>query len=84
MPVVWVAFSGRSDVTATLVGTLLLIAGFQALTIYSEQWALVLMGILLAGTVLLAPDGLIVSLANALARRRARGRAVLEPSLAER
>lgn len=84
MPVVWVAFSGRSDVTATLIGTLLLIAGFQALTIYSEQWALILMGILLAGTVLIAPDGLIVSLANAVARRRARGMAVLKPSLQER
>ena len=84
MPVVWVAFSGRSDVTATLIGTLLLIAGFQALTIYSEQWALILMGVLLAGTVLIAPDGLIVSLANAVARRRARNRTVLRPSLQER
>jgi branched-chain amino acid transport system permease protein len=83
MPVVWVAFSGRSDVTATLVGTLFLIAGFQALTIYSEQWALILMGVLLAGTVLIAPDGLIVSLAKVLARRRARSRPVLEPSLLE-
>jgi urea transport system permease protein len=84
MPVVWVAFSGRSDVTATLVGTLLLIVGFQTLTIYSEQWALILMGILLAGTVLIAPDGLIVSLAKALARRRARRQPVLSPSLQER
>jgi branched-chain amino acid transport system permease protein len=84
MPVVWVAFSGRSDVTATLIGTLLLIAGFQALTIYSEQWALILMGVLLAGTVLIAPDGLIVSLANVVARRRARKRTVLRPSLQER
>ncbi|MBS0224059.1 MAG: ABC transporter permease [Proteobacteria bacterium] len=84
MPVVWVAFSGRSDVTATLIGTLLLIAGFQALTIYSEQWALILMGVLLAGTVLIAPDGLIVSLANVVARRRARGGAALKPSLQER
>jgi urea transport system permease protein len=81
--VVWVAFSGRSDVTATLVGTLLLIAGFQTLTIYSEQWALVLMGVLLAGTVLIAPDGLIVSAAKALARRRARSQPVLSPSLQE-
>jgi branched-chain amino acid transport system permease protein len=84
MPVVWVAFSGRSDVTATLIGTVLLISGFQALTIYSEQWALVLMGALLAGTVLIAPDGLIVSAANVLARRRARSRSVLTPSLSER
>jgi urea transport system permease protein len=63
---------------------LLLIAGFQALTIYSEQWALILMGVLLAGTVLVAPEGLIVSLANGVARRRARSRTALQPSLQER
>lgn len=84
MPVVWVAFSGRSDVTATLIGTLLLIVGFQTLTIYSEQWALIMMGVLLAGTVLIAPDGLIVSLARATARRRALRQPVLSPSLQER
>jgi branched-chain amino acid transport system permease protein len=83
MPVVWVAFSGRSDVTATLVGTLLLIVGFQTLTIYSEQWALVLMGVLLVATVLLAPEGLIVSLAKGLAKRRGQRQPLLAPSLKE-
>jgi branched-chain amino acid transport system permease protein len=83
MPVVWVAFSGRSDVTATLVGTLLLIVGFQTLTIYSEQWALVLMGVLLVATVLVAPEGLIVSLAKGLAKRRAQRQPFLAPSLKE-
>jgi branched-chain amino acid transport system permease protein len=83
MPVVWVAFSGRSDVTATLVGTLLLIVGFQTLTIYSEQWALVLMGVLLVGTVLVAPEGLIVSLVKGIARRRAQRRPLLSPALEE-
>jgi branched-chain amino acid transport system permease protein len=81
MPVVWVAFSGRSDVTATLVGTLLLIVGFQSLTIYSEQWALVLMGVLLVATVLVAPEGLVVSLVKGVAKRRARRRSLLVPSL---
>src|SRR5690242_19515637 len=83
MPVVWVAFSGRSDVTATLVGTLLLIVGFQTLTIYSEQWALVLMGVLLVATVLVAPEGLIVSLTKALAKRRGQRQPLLAPSLKE-
>jgi len=81
MPVVWVAFSGRSDLTASLAGTLLLLFGFQAITIYSEQLALILMGVLLAGTVLLAPNGLVVSSVNGLVRRRTRRRAVLTPSL---
>ena len=32
LPIVWVAVGGRSDLTATLLGTILLIGGFQALT----------------------------------------------------
>ncbi len=40
MPIVWVAFSGRSDLTATLVGSFLLLFGFQTITVYSQQLAL--------------------------------------------
>jgi urea transport system permease protein len=72
MPVVWVAFSGRSDLTATLVGTFVLLFVFQTLTVYSEQSALILMGLLLVGTVLFAPKGLIASLGTVLARPRRR------------
>jgi branched-chain amino acid transport system permease protein len=61
LPVVWVAVSGRGDLTATLFGTLLVLAVFQALTIYGSQYALVAMGLLLVITVLLAPEGLILS-----------------------
>lgn len=62
MPIVWVAFSGRSDVTATLIGTVVLLFIFQTINVYSEQFALVLMGALLVGTVMLAPRGLIIEL----------------------
>ena len=55
LPIGWVAVGGRSDLTTTLIGTLLLIGGFQALTIYGSQYALVFMGALLVLTVLLAP-----------------------------
>ena len=41
MPIVWVAFSGRTDLTATLVGTFILLFGFQTLTVYSQEAALV-------------------------------------------
>jgi branched-chain amino acid transport system permease protein len=44
MPIVWVAFSGRSDLTATLVGSFVSCFGFQTITVYSQQAALVLMG----------------------------------------
>jgi branched-chain amino acid transport system permease protein len=62
LPIVWVAVGGRRDLTTTLLGTLLVIGGFQALTIYGSQYALVVMGLLLVLTVLLAPDGLITGI----------------------
>lgn len=68
LPIVWVAVGGRRDLTTTLLGTILLIGGFQALTVYGSQYALVVMGLLLVLTVLLAPEGLVTALA-ALPRR---------------
>lgn len=68
MPIVWVAFSGRSDVTATLVGTFTLLLAFQTITIYSQQYALILMGSVLLATVLFMPTGLMVE-AGRLIRR---------------
>jgi urea transport system permease protein len=68
MPIVWVAFSGRSDVTATLVGTFAILLAFQTITIYSQQYALILMGSVLLATVLFMPTGLMVE-AGRLIRR---------------
>ena len=68
LPVIWVAVGGRSDLTTTLVGTLLVIGGFQALTIYGSQYALVVMGALLVGTVLVAPQGLVMAVSRLLRR----------------
>jgi branched-chain amino acid transport system permease protein len=76
LPVVWVAVGGRRDVTATLVGTLLVLTLFQQLTIYGSQYALVAMGILLVLVVLLAPEGVVIALARLVGRvgRRKEGR----------
>ena len=41
-----------------------MLALFQALTIYGSQYALVVMGLLLVVTVLFAPEGLIVAIAE--------------------
>ena len=41
LPIVWVAVGGRSDLTTTFIGTLIVLAGFQALTIHGSQYALV-------------------------------------------
>jgi len=72
LPIVWVAVGGRADLTATLIGTLVVLAGFQALTIYGSQYALVVMGLLLVVTVLVAPQGLIAELMDLPARLRRR------------
>jgi len=66
LPVLWVAVSGRSDLTATLLGTLLVLTVFQMLTVYSNQYALVLMGLLLVLTVMLAPNGIFLTLGRKL------------------
>jgi len=68
LPIVWVAVGGRKDLTATLVGTLLVLSIFQFLTIYGSQYALIVMGVLLTLTVLLAPDGIVASLMQRLGR----------------
>ncbi len=74
MPIIWVAFSGRSDVTATLVGTFALLVAFQNITIYSEQYALILMGLLLLVTILVLPQGLFVTIGRYLERLPGRRR----------
>ena len=62
LPIIWVAVGGRGDLTTTLIGTLILLGAFQALTIYGSQYALVAMGLLLVLTVLLTPEGLVTAL----------------------
>lgn len=84
MPIVWVAFSGRGDITATMVGSFLILLIFQTLTVYSQQAALVLMGAMLLVTVLVAPQGFVIGvvrLAGRLGRRR--GADVDNPPAAE-
>ncbi len=68
LPLIWVAVGGRSDLTSTVVGTLVVLAAFQALTIYGSQYALVFMGVLLVLTVLIAPNGLVLGAMNWLGR----------------
>ena len=68
LPIVWVAFSGRRDLTATLVGSFVLLYAFQTITIHSQQAALIVMGGLLLGTVMLAPQGLVLGIGVLLTR----------------
>lgn len=68
LPIVWVAVGGRSDLTTTLVGTLAVLIVFQMLTIHGSQYALVVMGVLLVLTVLLAPRGIVMGIVDAASR----------------
>ena len=70
LPVIWVAFGGRKDITATLFGTLVVLMIYQALTIHASQYAIVVMGALLVGTVLFAPEGIVLGLMKLLSRAR--------------
>jgi urea transport system permease protein len=72
MPIIWVAFSGRSDLTATLIGTFVLLFGFQTLTVYSQDTALIVMGALLVATVMFVPKGFIAGLGHLAFRDRPR------------
>lgn len=75
LPIVWVAVGGRSDLTTTLFGTFLVLIGFQALTIYGSQYALVVMGALLVLTVLVAPSGIVASAVSFVSTRWTRKKA---------
>lgn len=74
LPLIWVAVGGRSDLTSTVIGTLVVLSAFQALTIYGSQYALVFMGVLLVLTVLIAPNGLVLAVMNLVSRLATRGR----------
>jgi urea transport system permease protein len=84
MPIVWVAFSGRSDLTATLVGSFLLLFGFQTITIYSQQAALVLMGALLLATVMVMPQGFVFGISQLASRDWKRRTALKKPRDSDR
>ena len=72
MPIVWVSFSGRRDLTATLAGAFIFLFAYQTITIYSQQAALVLTGVLLLVTVMFVPDGFVVGLTSLFGRLRGR------------
>jgi branched-chain amino acid transport system permease protein len=81
MPIIWVAVGGRQDVTATLIGTFVVLYAFQMLTVVSQQYALIAIGALLVVTVLVAPGGYVLWVVNVAGRIR--GHLAKPPALAE-
>ena len=62
LPVVWVTVGGRRSLTATLMGTVGVLYVSQNLAIYGNQFALVLLGVVLLAAVMLAPQGFIAGI----------------------
>ena len=75
MLIVWVAFSGRADLTAVLAGAFFILYVFQMITAQSQQAALVLMGAMMLGTVMIAPQGFFVGLTRWITRLQDRRKA---------
>ena len=83
MPIVWVSFSGRRELTATLLGSFAFLYAYQLLTVYSQQAALVLTGLLLLLTVMYVPNGFVFGLIELMRlpnQRRRREDAVAAPA----
>jgi branched-chain amino acid transport system permease protein len=75
LPVIWVAVGGRSSLLAVLLSTLALRWAADALAVKGGEYAFLILGALLLGTMLFFPEGIVVMLARRLAQRR-RGRRV--------
>lgn len=77
LPIIWVAVSGRGDLTATAIGTLVLIALSQQLAVNGSQFALIALGAILVASTFLCPRGLLLTpvlwLVKAAQGRRAAG-----------
>jgi urea transport system permease protein len=71
MPIIWVAVGGRQDVTATLIGTFVVLYAFQMLTVVSQQYALIAIGALLV----VAPGGYVLWVVDMAGRLRSRSAA---------
>jgi branched-chain amino acid transport system permease protein len=85
LPIVWTAAGGRKDITTTFVATVFLLWLSQTLAVKGAQYALVLMGAILLGVVLLAPDGLVLPVVRAVGRlvaRKPRPNAAADPAAA--
>jgi branched-chain amino acid transport system permease protein len=71
VPVIWVAVGCRSSLLAVLLSTIALRWLADALAVKGGEYAFLIMGILLLGTMLFFPEGIVVMLARKLAPRRA-------------
>ena len=69
LPVVWAAVGGRESLVAVFLSTVALRALADNLAVRGGEYAFLIMGALLLGTMLFFPAGIVVSLARAWQRR---------------
>ena len=67
---IWVGVAGRKDLTAALVGAFAL-QWLSLLLASKGEYALIVMGAILVGGMLLAPEGVLTGLAKKLSRSAA-------------
>lgn len=77
LPVIWVAVGGRQSLLAVMVSTYLLNWLSYALSTTGNQYAPVIMGVLLVAVMVFFPNGIIVTLSNLLSPRRRAGAAAM-------
>lgn len=68
MPVLWVAVGGRSSLAAVVLATFLLEAMKDWLAVYSGEFALLIVGMILLLGMMFAPQGIVVALHHHFAR----------------
>jgi branched-chain amino acid transport system permease protein len=76
LPVIWVAVGGRDSLVAVAITTFLLNQLSYVLSSASNQYALVIIGVLLVAVMMFAPEGLILGLVRWASRLRRRPRSV--------
>lgn len=69
MPVLWVAVGGKSSLTAVVLSTVAIEYLSDWLSVYSGEFAFVLMGALLVLAMTFVPDGIVVGLARLVRRQ---------------
>lgn len=81
LPVIWVAVGGRNSLLAVLLSTIALRWLTDALAVKGGEYAFLIMGILLLGTMMFFPEGIVVMLARKFtSRKTAEAEPIAEPA----
>lgn len=68
MPVIWVAAAGRKNIFMTIVMTVLLVWLSQWLAVYGQEYAMILLGMILLFVILAAPNGVLPWISEKMTR----------------